>query len=802
MAIKGAAVSVEAQGQLELKGAQVSGQRRRRWSPSPAASSTSDRFGSAMTELLGSGLSFPLTVDRRGGIALATGEQDVDQAIEIILSTAPGERPMRPEFGCGVHDFVFDTIDAATVGRLETEVRAALDRWEPRIAVEEVEFDLSRMGDGQLLINIGYRLRATNNKRNLVYPFYVIPEEEEARVSRLPDIQLDDRRFQDLVSEARLRITRSCPEWTEHNVSDPGITLIELFAWMTEMTIYRLNRVPDKLHVTLLELLGIQLDGPSSAATDVRFRLVEPPTEPLLIPGGETEVEHPAHRARRRGRSSRCARTSRSRPPSRPPTCCSAAARSRTSASPTARRARRAPTASRSATRRRWATRCTSASTSRSRRLVLQVDVDASPARGAGVSPEDPPLRWEVSQGDNQWEEAIVLEDLTGGFNYGAGAVELQLPPRSAIQPLGGHRMHWVRCRIDDKTRHGGAATTYTQAPEIYSITAAPVGALLPASHAAQEENEVLGVSDGTPGQTFALRYSPVLKPSQGETLEVQDPESGDWAAWELRPDFVVSTTFDRHYVAQPGGGRDRARPRDPRDRRRLDPVRLGAAQGRGHALHQVPPRRRAQRQRRRRRADRDALRAPGRRHGQQPRPGQRRRRRRDAGPRAPARGDGDPLALPRRHRRGLRVPGRRGVAEGRARGLRPAAGHRRPGRAAPGAAADPGRPPARLRRAGARRGPAAGGLRVPRRAAPDRHDRRAAPVRLPRPVGRREPPGLAARRHRARGGGRRARALHVHQPAGGRQPDGPRRRAGRSAARSTRASCTASSTPSRASSS
>jgi uncharacterized protein len=132
-----------------------------------------------MTELLGSGLSFPLSVDRRGGIALATGEQDVDQAIEIILSTAPGERPMRPEFGCGVHDFVFDTIDAATVGRLETEVRIALDRWEPRIEVEDVDFDLTRVGDGQLLIAIGYRLRATNHRRNLVYPFYVIPEEEE-----------------------------------------------------------------------------------------------------------------------------------------------------------------------------------------------------------------------------------------------------------------------------------------------------------------------------------------------------------------------------------------------------------------------------------------------------------------------------------------------------------------------------------------------------------------------------------------------------------------------------------------------
>ena len=132
-----------------------------------------------MTELLGSGLSFPLSVDRRGGIALATGEQDVDQAIEIILSTAPGERPMRPEFGCGVHDFVFDTIDAATVGRLETEVRSALDRWEPRIEVEDVDFDLTRVGDGQLLIAIGYRLRATNHRRNLVYPFYVIPEEDE-----------------------------------------------------------------------------------------------------------------------------------------------------------------------------------------------------------------------------------------------------------------------------------------------------------------------------------------------------------------------------------------------------------------------------------------------------------------------------------------------------------------------------------------------------------------------------------------------------------------------------------------------
>jgi phage baseplate assembly protein W len=131
-----------------------------------------------VTEILGSGLAFPLQIDPHGAIALARGEEDVDQAIALILSTAPGERPMRPEFGCQVHDFIFDTLDAATVGKMEAAIRAALDRWEPRIEVERVEFDLTRSGDGEVLSTISFRLRATNNKRNLVYPFYVIPAEE------------------------------------------------------------------------------------------------------------------------------------------------------------------------------------------------------------------------------------------------------------------------------------------------------------------------------------------------------------------------------------------------------------------------------------------------------------------------------------------------------------------------------------------------------------------------------------------------------------------------------------------------
>ena len=131
-----------------------------------------------MTEIIGSGLAFPLQVDRRGGIALARDETDVEQAIELILATAPGERPMRPEFGCGVHDFVFDTIDASTVGKMEQAIRDALDRWEPRVIVQTVEFDLDFVGEGRLVIDIGYRVRVTNTLRNLVYPFYVIPAEE------------------------------------------------------------------------------------------------------------------------------------------------------------------------------------------------------------------------------------------------------------------------------------------------------------------------------------------------------------------------------------------------------------------------------------------------------------------------------------------------------------------------------------------------------------------------------------------------------------------------------------------------
>jgi uncharacterized protein len=134
----------------------------------------------ASDELIGTGISFPLQADQRGVLALSHGVTDIEQAIRMILGTAPGERPMRPEFGCAVHDLVFDTIDAEMVGKVEAAVHRALARWEPRIDVESLDFDLAEVDQGKLIITITYRVVTTSRLYNLVYPFYVIPAEETA----------------------------------------------------------------------------------------------------------------------------------------------------------------------------------------------------------------------------------------------------------------------------------------------------------------------------------------------------------------------------------------------------------------------------------------------------------------------------------------------------------------------------------------------------------------------------------------------------------------------------------------------
>lgn len=121
---------------------------------------------------LGRGLAFPVETDADGAVRTAVGEDDIEQSIRIILGTARGERVMRPEFGCGVHERVFASLDTATRTLVEDDVREALREWEPRIEVLSVT---ARDGDdpGELLVEVDYRVRSTNTERNLVYPFYL-----------------------------------------------------------------------------------------------------------------------------------------------------------------------------------------------------------------------------------------------------------------------------------------------------------------------------------------------------------------------------------------------------------------------------------------------------------------------------------------------------------------------------------------------------------------------------------------------------------------------------------------------------
>ena len=130
-------------------------------------------------QLIGAGWSFPGGVSSGGGVRLVTGGAEIDSAIRMILSTAPGERVMRPEFGCAMWDLVFAPINPNTLGLIERTVTEALARWEPRIRLERVRA-VPFPDDGLVSVELAYTVNTTNDRRNLVHPFYVIPREEPA----------------------------------------------------------------------------------------------------------------------------------------------------------------------------------------------------------------------------------------------------------------------------------------------------------------------------------------------------------------------------------------------------------------------------------------------------------------------------------------------------------------------------------------------------------------------------------------------------------------------------------------------
>lgn len=131
---------------------------------------------SVRNSFIGTGWRWPVELDATGRVAMVSGATDLEQAMYLILSTTPGERPMRPEFGCRLAQFVFAPGNASTAGLIAAEVRTALARWEPRATVADVQVSTDPDDPCALWIAISYVVRTTNDRRNLVVPFYVVPD--------------------------------------------------------------------------------------------------------------------------------------------------------------------------------------------------------------------------------------------------------------------------------------------------------------------------------------------------------------------------------------------------------------------------------------------------------------------------------------------------------------------------------------------------------------------------------------------------------------------------------------------------
>jgi predicted phage baseplate assembly protein len=364
----------------------------------------------------------------------------------------------------------------------------------------------------------------------------------------IEEVMLDDRRFEDLLEESHALVKQSCPEWTDAKASDPGITLIELFAWMTDMLSYRINRLPEKIHVALLNLLGVQLQPPRAATTDLRLRLENPPTRAIRIPAHVTEAATP----RTPTQESIVFCTTEDcivRPLHMSVYLLQGTARfievtvSGGSAKPTGAERFAFNTSPKLGDCMLIGFRAPLD------RLVMRIDVECEPARGVGIDPHHPPLAWAASVADDEWSALEPLSDSTDGFNKSSGAIELEMPARTARHSIGPHRLYWLRCQLDPEAAHDARDAIYTRSPQIFYLSAAPIGASVPAEHSRTVEREPLGRSDGTPGQSFKMLHSPVLPPREGEHLEVFDARAKRWMGWSRVETFADSKPGDFHYM-------------------------------------------------------------------------------------------------------------------------------------------------------------------------------------------------------------------------------------------------------------
>ena len=371
----------------------------------------------------------------------------------------------------------------------------------------------------------------------------------------LPTPSLDDRRFQDIVDEAKRRINRLCPEWTDHNVSDPGVALIELFAWMTEMMLYRLNQVPDRLYVKFLELVGVELFSAVPSRADLLFTLTAPREEIVRIPAG-TQVS-----TERRDDEAPVVFLTDSELQVIPPKVVACLTH----------------TGERYADH--WDELRTESSTVQlfptlqpdeavyfgladsAGGNLLRLDVVTGP-EGAGVDPRRPPRVWESWDGQS-WRNVRILEDTSAGFNS-PGQVILLLPIRHEALALGSRRAHWLRCRL---VRPVEGQPNYTNPPVLESLSAVSLGGAVPAHHAEPAPAELLGTSDGKPGQVFQVRRVPVLPRRHDENVRIVLPRHERTGApeeqdWTEVADLADAEHDDRVYTWSGATGEIRFGPR------------------------------------------------------------------------------------------------------------------------------------------------------------------------------------------------------------------------------------------------
>ncbi|MBB4910210.1 putative baseplate assembly protein [Actinophytocola algeriensis] len=353
----------------------------------------------------------------------------------------------------------------------------------------------------------------------------------------LPAPNLDDRRFQDLVDDAKRMVMRRCPEWTDHNVSDPGVTLIETFAFMTDQLLFRLNQVPDRLYVKFLELIGLRLIPATPAQADVTFWLSAPAITPVGVAMGtnvatlRTETDESVVFAT--GADLRIVPCALNFVATR-------AADADAQVDRTDELKMGQSFQAFSAVPRSGDTVLVGLSDPVPN-CVVRLDLDCR-VEGVGVHPDHPPLVWEAWNG-KEWRKCVVSTDGTGALNT-AGEIHLHVPADHESAVLGGNAAGWLRARVIEVAEDW---PTYQASPLVTALSASTIGGTVEANHCEIVEEEVLGDSEGVPGQEFRTTRRPIVI-GAGETVLETTSEEG-WQEWTQVHNFAGSDPSDRHYL-------------------------------------------------------------------------------------------------------------------------------------------------------------------------------------------------------------------------------------------------------------